>query len=1000
MGGQRAPASGVSMTASTSQPADSACPGPAQLEEIARERVVPPEWAAHVRECGACRAQLDEIRENQRFLADAGELLRRAASARTGSSAANPADRRMQPSIPGFELFEEISRGGQGVVFRGVQIATKRPTAIKMLLSGEFATPRQRLRFEREVEIAARLRHPSIVTVFESGETSAGHPYVAMEFVQGAALDTFVADTLPPPRQRTRADIDAIARLMAAIASAVGAAHTSGVIHRDLKPSNILIDAAGVPRVLDFGLARTAVLEVDTTRTQEFVGTPAYAAPEQFSSAALVDARTDVYALGVILYGLLAGELPYPASSSFAEVARHVVSTEAPSIAKVVPRVPADLATIIGKCLAKEPARRYASAAALAADLDHYLRNEAIDARRDSAWYMLKKAALQNRRLLAAAAIVLAVLGVNGYLLLQQMLDARAARVAAEHEQLRADVEAVRSEGIAHILHAIVPPGDWLNAAAANPVGRAVFESLHRFQSQVEYGAYAARPDLELTIRSTLAGVYVNTPNLLGAGEIAVRQALTSRIKAFGPEHVETAQGYHELAEMLVVRKRLPEAESAARSALDIRIRRLGAQNPVVARSWEQLARIMVEMRDSARALEFAGRALAILDASKTPGRDRVAALRTLAEARLLGNQTDAAREPADAALRLAVAELADDDPVLASCLDLAARMREALPAAGAGGVLLSPSDLRKLCLQLQRPDSATRFSDSLAALLEVRRAVLPESHPAIRRGLTAIASQSYVEGIRALDAERFSEGRALIRSATRALKESIPLLEADLGPDSIAIANVCETIAHYSAYTGRFHDAVDFVERSRRIWLSQPPATRDEFTNAIAARWSGWFFCLAGDWPAAERISREAVDRLLRFLPPEHHAVAMARSQIAWSMMEMGLTTEALDTARSAYETALHSAAIPGDQRAWIACIWGRVLIANGEAGEGAATIDDAARYFWPQRAIYPLQPFLRAAREGLVRTGDVQSLADFDCRWSDILALPADDAAASLPK
>lgn len=984
------------MTASTNQPGDSACPGPAQLEEIARERVLPPEWTAHIRDCATCQEQIDEIRENQRFLADAGERLRRAASARAGSSGANPADQRTRPSIPGFELFEEISRGGQGVVFRGVQIATKRPTAIKMLLSGEFATPRQRLRFEREVEIAARLRHPNIVTVFESGETSAGHPYVAMEFVQGAALDAFVADTLPPPRRRTRADIDAIARLMAAIASAVGTAHTSGVIHRDLKPSNILVDAGGVPRVLDFGLARTAVLEIDTTRTQEFVGTPAYAAPEQFSSAALVDARTDVYSLGVILYGLLCGELPYPGSATFAEVARHVVSTEAPAISKVVPRVPADLATIIGKCLAKDPARRYASAAALAADLDHYLRNEAIDARRDSAWYMLKKAALQNRRLLATAAIVLAILGVNGYLLFEQMLDARAARVAAEHEQLRADIEAVRSEGIAHILHAIVPPGDWLNGSAANPVGRAVFESLHRFQSQVEYGAYAARPDLELTIRSTLAGVYVNTPNLLGAGEIAVRQALTSRIQAFGPEHVETAQGYHELAEMLVIRKRLPEAESAARSALEIRIRRLGLQNPVVARSCEQLARILVETRNSAGAIEVAGRALAILDASKTVGRDRVAALRTLAEARLLDNQPVAAREPADAALRLAVAELADDDPVLASCLDLAARLREASPAAGEGTVL-NPSDLRTLCVQLQHPDSATRYSETLATLLEVRKTILNERHPAIRRGLTAVASQRFIEGIRAMDAERFSEGRELFRSATRALEASIPLLDADLGPNSIATANVCETIANYSAYTGRFRDAVAYVERSRQIWLSQPPATRDQFTIAITARWSGWFCCLAGDWAAAERISREAVDRLLRFLPPEHHAVAMARSQIAWSMTEMGLAAEALETARSAYETAQQSAAIPGDQRAWIACIWGRALVANGEAREGATIIDAAARYFWPQRGFYPVQPFLRAAREGFEQTGDDRALADFDCRWSDTLALRADDADVS---
>lgn len=381
-------------------------PSPGELEAFALGGDAGGTTSAHVANCGACRAAVEDIRENERFLNRAAWLL---------SGSARPMDAGATPTglVEGFELQEEISRGGQGVVFRAIQTATRRPAAVKMLLSGALATDRQQRRFEREIEIAARLRHPSIVTVFASGRTADGARYVAMEFVSGVPFDRFIRERAPA---RGRARTDLALRLMSKAAAAVGYAHTSGVIHRDLKPSNLLIDGDGVPRILDFGLARPTV--TDGTRTQEFAGTPAFAAPEQFSGdPAAVGTPADVYALGVMLYNVLTDAHPYPCDGSFTEQARHAQGTPPTPPSAYVPRLPADVETIVLKALAKEPQRRYATAAALAADIDDYLAGRTISARRDSAAYVLWRMAAQHRGaaitgLGVAAIVVFAAVGL------------------------------------------------------------------------------------------------------------------------------------------------------------------------------------------------------------------------------------------------------------------------------------------------------------------------------------------------------------------------------------------------------------------------------------------------------------------------------------------------------------------------------------------------------------------------------------------------------------
>lgn len=371
------------------------CPSPAALEAIALGTSPAPDSRSHVSRCEACRAAIEEVRANQAFLGLAATAL---AGAADSARAAAPRPVPAPDSVRGFKLLEEISRGGQGVVYRAVQIATKRPAAVKMLLGGAFASDRQRQRFEREIEIAARLRHPNIVSVFESGLTGDGTPYVAMEYVEGTALDRFAESKLGFPGKSDRARVDAVMRLVGSVASGVGHAHTAGVIHRDLKPSNILVDASGNPRVLDFGLARATDRAHDVSATQEFVGTPAYASPEQLGGdPTSVNARTDVYALGLVLYRLLTHRHPYPCDGSLAELARHAIGTSPTPPSRYLPRLPSDVETIVLKCLAKDPARRYPNATALASDIDDYLNGRPISARRDSTMYVLQRLAMKHR---------------------------------------------------------------------------------------------------------------------------------------------------------------------------------------------------------------------------------------------------------------------------------------------------------------------------------------------------------------------------------------------------------------------------------------------------------------------------------------------------------------------------------------------------------------------------------------------------------------------------
>ncbi|MCA9249507.1 MAG: protein kinase [Phycisphaerae bacterium] len=327
--------------------------------------------------------------------------------------------------IDGYEVFGEIHRGGQGVVYRGVQDSTKAKVAIKVLLQGPFASDSARKRFGREIGLIAQLKHPNIIRVIDSGTTDAGYMYCVMEYVRGQTLSRYL--------QEERVPVDKALQLFIQICDAVQYAHQRGVIHRDIKPSNVLIDSDGVPHVLDFGLAKQLASPSDpaVSVTGQFIGTLPYMSPEQATgNPDNIDARTDVYSLGVMMYEMLTGEYPYPVVGKMIDVLQHIQRTPPAPPSRswsmdsgVLPastrrsnkRCPIDddIQTLVLTALEKNPARRYQSAGSLAENIRRYLRHEPIEPKRERLGYVLwLKLKYHHRRFLTLTACIIVAISV------------------------------------------------------------------------------------------------------------------------------------------------------------------------------------------------------------------------------------------------------------------------------------------------------------------------------------------------------------------------------------------------------------------------------------------------------------------------------------------------------------------------------------------------------------------------------------------------------------
>jgi WD40 repeat protein len=391
------------------------------------------ELAAHLERCTHC----DQAARALDGLSDA------TIAAYRQSALAGPLSTRdeLPRRVGDYEPLEEIGRGGMGIVYRARHLRLQRVVALKMLLSGYFAGDEQRARFRTEAEAVARLQHPHIVQLFESGEyeadTGLPRPYFTLEFVPGGSLAQRLAGRPLSPRQA--------AVWLEPVARAAHYAHEHGIIHRDLKPSNILLTESSQPKICDFGVAKLAEGSDLKTVSGMLIGTIEYMAPEQAEGRhQQIGPATDVYALGAILYEMVTGRPPFQGASTL-DTLNQIRTQEPVPPRRLQPRVPRDLETICLKCLEKDPRRRYPSAEALAEDLRRFQAGEPIIARPVSGWERAVKWCRRRpaQAAQAAALVAVTVLGLTG--VLWQLLVAIQERDAAQWQTYRANIAAATS---------------------------------------------------------------------------------------------------------------------------------------------------------------------------------------------------------------------------------------------------------------------------------------------------------------------------------------------------------------------------------------------------------------------------------------------------------------------------------------------------------------------------------------------------------------------------
>jgi serine/threonine protein kinase/Flp pilus assembly protein TadD len=474
--------------------------------------------------------------------------------------------RNFPASIGGYRIIRLLGEGGMGSVYEAEQDRPRRHVALKVIRAA-WASSELTRRFELEFQTLGRLHHPGIAQIYEAGSAGSGfgeQPFFAMEMIQGKPLIDYANSRKLDTRHRLA--------LMVQICEAVQHAHERGIIHRDLKPGNILVEETGQPKILDFGLARVTDSDVQASRQTDMgqlLGTLPYMSPEQVTAdPTSLDTRSDVYALGVILYELLSGKLPYHVSRQLPE-AVHTIQQVDPTPLSSVSRVyRGDIETIVGKALEKDKARRYSSAANFAADIQRYLEDRPITAKPASARYQLEKFARRHKVLVGSVGIVFLIL------------------LAATSISVREAIKAKRAAETAEALNNFLQNDLLAQASSSGQLGAStkpdpdlkVRTALDRAAERIT-GKFEKQPEVEAAIRDTIGWTYRDL-GLYTEARKQEERALDLERRVLGPENPKTLQTMTRVGYAARLEGKQAEAEGLLTQNVQVMRRVLGSEHP------------------------------------------------------------------------------------------------------------------------------------------------------------------------------------------------------------------------------------------------------------------------------------------------------------------------------------------------------------------------------------------------------------------------------------
>ncbi len=517
-----------------------------------------------------------------------------------------------------YRLENLIAEGAMAAVYRARQANPDRSVALKLFRTS-LPLIDARNRFRREAQALARLKHPNIAAIYEAGLHETGDnramPYIAMEYVDGLPLTVYA----------TAANLDTKGRinLLIRVARAVQAAHQQTIIHRDLKPANVLVEKSGQPKVLDFGIARIASADADSftwqTTAGVLLGTPGYMAPEQAAGEnAGLDVRCDVWALGVMLYELLAGKLPVEVRGvSLTEALRRIETLDAPSLASIKPELAGDLSAIVATALERDKERRYPTAAALADDLERFLKNEPVKARPLTTIYALRKFARRNCGAIAGAAgtalllIAAATIATIGFVKASRDRDraviAEKQATADRDRAVVAEQQAQREEALARASEKrTAAVKDFLEEIIGSPdplTGRrdvTVIDMLRQNERLLD-SRFNDQPLTKAALYSTIGWTYFNLSDYEPAASNA-RKSIELTEKTLGPEHELTLGEKYRLITILRWQYKTQEAKTLCDALLPVALKRFGREHPAIYPLLDNQAGIYADMEDNATA--------------------------------------------------------------------------------------------------------------------------------------------------------------------------------------------------------------------------------------------------------------------------------------------------------------------------------------------------------------------------------------------------------------